>query len=71
MENRLDELSLMFQAKGFTQIEIPQLMKDVFSIFNNPIYLTIADINRELADLGWGIEIMDQVTYEFINSLVQ
>ena len=71
MENRLDKLSLMFQAKGFTQIEIPQLMKDVFSIFNNPIYLTIADINRELADLGWGIEIMDQVTYEFINSLVQ
>jgi hypothetical protein len=71
MEERLDDLFLMFQTKGFTPIEIPGLMKDVFNIFNNPIYLTITDINQELADLGWGIEIMDNATYDFINSLVQ
>ena len=71
MEERLDDLFLMFQTKGFTPIEIPGLMKDVFNIFNNPIYLTITDINQELADLGWGIEIMDNATYDFKNSLVQ
>ena len=44
MEERLDDFFLMFQAKGFTPIEIPGLMKDVFNIFNNPICLTIAEI---------------------------
>ena len=68
MENTLDDLSLRSQKMGFMPIEIPGLMKDVF---NNPIYLTINDINQELEDLGWGIEIMDDNTYEFVNSLVQ
>ncbi len=71
MDNRLDDLSLRFQTKGFIPIEIPGLMKDVFNIFNNPVYITISDINQELEDLGWGIEIIDNATYELINSLVQ
>jgi hypothetical protein len=71
MENRLDDLFLILQTKGFIPIEIPGLMKDVFDVFNNPVYSTITDINRELEDLGWGIEIMDDATYELINSLVQ
>jgi hypothetical protein len=71
MENRLDHLFLRFQTKGFIPIEIPGLMKDVFDVFNNPIYSTVADINRELEDLGWGIEIMDDATFELINTLVQ
>jgi hypothetical protein len=71
MENRLDDLFLRFQTKGFIPIEIPGLMKDVFDVFNNPIYLTVADINRELEDLGWGIEIMDDATFELMNTLVQ
>ncbi|MEJ2495370.1 MAG: hypothetical protein P8Y79_13695 [Ignavibacteriaceae bacterium] len=71
MDNRLDDLSLRFQTKGFIPIEIPGLMKDIFNIFNNPVYSTITDINQELEDLGWGIEIMDDATYQLINSIVQ
>ena len=71
MKNRLDDLFLRFQTKGFIHIEIPGLMKDVFNIFNNPVHSTITDVNQELEDLGWGIEIMDDATYELINSLVQ
>ena len=71
MDNRLDDLSLRFQTKGFIPIEIPGLMKDVFNIFNNTVYITISDINQELEDLGWGIEIMDDATYQLINSIVQ
>lgn len=71
MEKRVDDLFLMFQAKGFLPIEIPGLMKDVFNIFNNPICLNISDMNQELEDLGWGIEILDNVAYELVNSLVQ
>jgi hypothetical protein len=71
MENILDDLFLRFQTKGFIPIEIPGLIKDVFNIFDNPVYSTITDINQELEDLGWGIEIMDDTTYELIHSLVQ
>ena len=71
MENRLDDLFLRFQTKGFMPIEISGLIKDVFNVFKNHRYFTITDINQELEDLDWGIEIMDNVTYELINSLVQ
>lgn len=70
MENRLDDLFLRFQTKGFMPIEIPGLIKDVFNILNNGRYCTIAAVNQEMEDLGWGIEIMDNVTYELANSLV-
>ena len=49
-------------------VEIPGLIKDVFNIFNNPVLSTLADVNQELEDLGWGIEIIDNITYKLINS---
>jgi len=69
MENRLNDLFLRFQTKGFMSIEIPGLIQDVFNIIGKGRYCTITDANQELEDLGWGIEIMDYVTYELINSL--
>jgi hypothetical protein len=71
MENRLDDLFLRFQTKGFMPIEIPGLIKDVFNILDNDGYCTITAVNQEMEDLGWGIEIMDNVTYELVNSLVE
>jgi len=68
MENRLDDLFLRFQTKGFMLIEIPGLIKDVFNILGKDRYCTIADINQELEDLGYGLGIMDNVTYELISS---
>jgi hypothetical protein len=69
VENRLEDLFLRFQTKGFMSIEIPGLIQDVFNIIGKGRYCTITDANRELEDLGWGIEIMDNVTYESVNSL--
>ena len=69
MENRLDNLFLSFKAKGFIPIEIPGLIQDVFNIIGKGRYCTITDANQELEDLGWGIEIMDRVTYQLISSL--
>ena len=71
MENRLGDLFLSFQKKGFMPIEIPGLIKDVFNILDNDGYCTITAVNQEMEDLGWGIEIMDNVTYELVNSLVE
>jgi hypothetical protein len=71
MENRLDDLFLKFQTKGFMPIEIQGLIKDVFNILSNGGYCSITAVNQEMEELGWGIEIMDNVTYELVNSLVQ
>ena len=71
MGNRLDDLFLRFQTKGFMPIEIQGLIKDVFNILDNGGYCTITAVNQEMEDLGWGIEIMDNVTYELVNSLVE
>gem|GEM_PF-489998 len=67
--NRLDDLFLRFQTKGFMPIEIPGLIKDVFNMFGNGGYCTITAVNKEMEDLGWGLEIIDDVTYKLINSL--
>ena len=69
MGNRFDDLFLRFQTKGFMPIEIPGLIQDVFNIIGKGKYCTIADANQELEDLGWGLEIMDNVTYDLTNSL--
>ncbi|OEU64144.1 MAG: hypothetical protein BA867_07630 [Desulfobacterales bacterium S5133MH16] len=69
MENRLDDLFLRFQTKGFMSIEISGLIQDVFNMLGKGRYCTITNVNQKLEDLGWGIEIMDNVTYELINSL--
>ena len=68
MENRTDDLFLRFLTKGFMTVEIPGLIKDVFNILGKGRYCTITYINQELEDLGWGIEIIDNITYELINS---
>jgi hypothetical protein len=69
MENRLDDLFLSFQTKGFMPIEIPGIIQDVFNIIGKGRYCTITDANQELEDLGWGLGIMDNVTYRLISSL--
>ncbi len=69
MGNRLNDLFLRFQKKGFIPIEIPGLIQDVFNMLGKGRYCSIINVNQELEDLGWGIEIMDNVTYELVNSL--
>jgi hypothetical protein len=69
MGNRLGDLFLSFQQKGFMPIEIPGLLQDLFNIIGKGRYCNITDANQELEDLGWGIEPIDNVTYELINSL--
>ncbi|MFC1813426.1 hypothetical protein ACFL03_12135 [Thermodesulfobacteriota bacterium] len=69
MKNRLNDLSLRFQTKGFIPIEISGLVKDVFNILDKGRYCTRTEVNQELEDLGWGIGIMDNVSYELMNAL--
>jgi hypothetical protein len=69
MEKRLEDLYLRFQNKGFMHIEIKGLMQDVFKTLGNRRYYNRTAVNQEMEDLGWGLNIMDRVTYELANSL--
>ncbi|MBW2573751.1 MAG: hypothetical protein JRE61_15900 [Deltaproteobacteria bacterium] len=71
MGDRLNDLFLRFQIKGFMPIEIPELVKDVLDIMDNRELSTITAIDQELEELGWGLYIMDNTTYELITSLVE
>ena len=71
MENKSNDLSLRFQSKGFTPIEIPGLIKDIGIILDEGRYCTITEVNQELDDLVWGVEIIDNVTYKLMNPLIQ
>ena len=69
MEGKLDDLFLMFEAKGFLPIEIPGLVKDVLTIANKDEDTTINAVDQELEDLGWGIGVLDAQTYHLITHL--
>lgn len=68
---RLNDLFQRFQIKGFMPIEIPELVKDVFEIMDKCRNCPMTTIDRELEELGWGINVMDHVTYGLITSLVE
>ena len=44
MSNRLNELFMMFQTKGFMPIELPELFKDIFEIMDNATYELISSL---------------------------
>ena len=69
--NRLSDLFTMFKTKGFMPIELPELVKDIFEIMDQCKNCTITAIDRKLEELGWGLNIMDNATYELITSLVE
>jgi hypothetical protein len=71
MGDRLNDLFLRFQIKGFMPIEIPELVKDVVDILDTRELCTISTIDQELEELGWGINIMDSSTYELIKSIAE
>ena len=71
MGERLSDLFLRFQIKGFMPIEIPELVKDVLDIMDHRELCTMATIDQELEELGWGVNIMDNATYELITSVVE
>ena len=71
MKYKLNDLFLRFQIKGFMPIEISELVKDVLDIVDNRGLCRLTTFNQELEELGWGINIMDRVTYELITSLAE
>ena len=71
MENKLDNLFQKFSKKGFLPIEVPGLVKDAVRLFENDLNCSIATVDQELEELGWGIGVMDDEAYKLIAALVR
>lgn len=70
MENSFKDLHLRFQSKGFSSIEIKAIIKDVLKALGNGGHRSRSAVNREMEDLGWGIGIIDSVTYNLAKSQI-
>jgi hypothetical protein len=64
MNLRAVNLASIFQTKGFLPVEIQGLTKDLFLILKEGRHQTLREVNRELEDLGWGIDTMDRATFD-------
>jgi hypothetical protein len=54
-----NQIADKLSKKGFTHLEIPDLFNDLIYLIKENNGDSISDINRELENLGWGIQIMD------------
>ena len=59
-----------FLKKGFTPVELPDLLNDLALLFIQSKRFTTNNINQELENLGWGIELLDEYLFKEIESLL-
>lgn len=71
METIIDHLFLKLKKKGFMQMEIARLIKDVYYLFEGPRENKLTFVNRSLEELGWGMQAMDHTSYEMIKFLFE
>jgi hypothetical protein len=69
MKNRIEDLHLRFQSKGFMPIETRGLVEDFFKILSKNRRCSRTLVNQEMEELGWGIKIIDRATYDLADSL--
>ena len=61
-------ISDKFLEKGFTQVEIPGLLRDLIYLIKQIKNCTTNYINQELKNLGWGIQLLDESLFKEIAS---
>ena len=69
--NIVDLLVVKLSLKGLPPGQVARLVKDVLNMVNDSGNLSVTDVNRRLAYLGWGEEILDEFTYELIIYLLE
>ena len=57
--------------RGMMPVEITRLIKDVFNIIRDGGSFTVSSINKALESLGWGDQIMDEISFELIIFLME
>lgn len=54
--------------KGFSPVEIHELIDDLTSLFRRSEKHTAAHVNQELETLGWGVDLLDESLFQEILS---
>jgi hypothetical protein len=57
--------------RGMMPAEITRLIEDVFNIIRGGGNFTVSSINQALVCLGWGDQIMDEISFELIIFLME
>jgi hypothetical protein len=71
--NMLDLLKIVtdkFLKKGLTPVELPDLLNDLTLLFKQSKGCTTNNINQELENLGWGVDLLDEYLFKEIESLL-
>ena len=66
----LSKITDKLLKKGFTPVEIPDLLNDLTLLFRQSKSCTTNNINQELENLGWGVELLDEYLFKEIASLL-
>ena len=59
-----------FLKKGLTPVELPDLLNDLTLLFKQSKRCTRNNINQELENLGWGVDLLDGYLFKEIVSLL-
>jgi hypothetical protein len=59
-----------FLKKGFTPAELPDLLNDLTLLIKQSKRCTTNNINQELENLGWGVDLLDEYLFKEIESLL-
>ena len=68
MEEEFDQLVALFEGSGLPFLEIQYLIADVARIIQENSDYSIDMVNRELEDLGWGVDTLDDQAYGLMQS---
>jgi hypothetical protein len=63
-----ETLTDRLMKKGFSPVEIPELIDDLTSLFRRCKNHTAAHVNQELETLGWGVDLLDESLFQKILS---
>ena len=71
MDRALNNLSVWAEKKGFFKEEVQYFIKDFKELIDREEPTSLDLLNRELEDLGWGIQILDEIAYRNMLFLYQ
>jgi hypothetical protein len=71
MEKLSKTLTDRLMKKGFSPVEIPELINDLILLLRQCENRTTAYVNQELENLGWGVQLLDESLFkEIVSHLV-
>lgn len=68
MEKLSEILTDALMKKGFSPVEISELINDLILLLRQQENQTTAHVNHELENLGWGIQLLDESLFQKIVS---